>query len=377
MQELMETGIKIFVGLIILASATRRGRRRGRPTYEYQNHFMHRPGGSRGSRDGAPSFVIGGFMVALGFLLLMVMIGPQLLVNMGLAMAFCLAPLAIVGAIVVMALRNAAKQGSGSTSASSRDEPAFGALFGSETTAKPESVPKAETKTAAGTATKTAAPPIEPFVMPRVTNLFRSDREKPPHPPAYYRDRATAYRQRIQNLSRSRRKGPLAATFATILPRLERWEERVTQLVNRLANFESDRIIQRDIQEAPQNIARLGRQIEKEGDPVVREQMQKTLEGYEEQKGQLEALVRLMRRTRLQLDDTLASMGTIYSQVQMLDAMDIDGARATHIADEIEEEVARLNDLLSAFGETNGNGREDFLTEAARRIRLGRNQSAG
>jgi hypothetical protein len=84
-----------------------------------------------------------------------------------------------------------------------------------------------------------------------------------------------------------------------------------------------------------------------------------------------------MRRTRLQLDDTLASMGTIYSQVQMLDAMDIDGVRATQIADEIEDEVARLNDLLAAFGETNNASHEDFLTEAARRIRLGRNQSSG
>ena len=365
-------GVKLLVGLILLAGVTRR-RRRHR-TYIYENHFVHRPGGSRGSRgshDGAPSFVIGGFMIALGFLLLMVMIGPQLLVNMGLAVAFCLAPLAVIGLIVVMALRNSAKQGSSSTSTSSRDEPAIGTWF------KPESAPKAEAATpSAEAATKTASP-AEPFVMPRVTNPFRTEREKPPHPPAYYRDRATAYRQRIQNLIKSRRKGPLADTFAAILPRLERWEERVTQLANRLANFESDKIIQRDIQETPQNITRLGRQIEKEGDSAVREQMQKTLEGYEAQKEQLEALVRLMRRTRLQLDDTLASMGTIYSQVQMLDAMDIDGVHATQIADEIEEEVTRLSDLLSAFGETNENGREDFLSEAARRIRLGRNQSAG
>ena len=39
---------------------------------------------------------------------------------------------------------------------------------------------------------------------------------------------------------------------------------------------------------------------------------------FKEQQAQLEALARLMRRTRFVLDDTLAAMGTIYSQVQVL-----------------------------------------------------------
>ena len=208
-----------------------------------------------------------------------------------------------------------------------------------------------------------------------MTNPFRTEKEKAPHPPAYYRERAAAYRLRIQTLIRNRRKGPLADTIANILPRLERWEERVTQLANRLGNFESDKLIQRDIQEAPQNIARLQRQMQAETDPDVRQQMARTLEGYQEQQVQLDALVRLMRRTRLQLDDSLASMGTIYSQVQMLDAMDLDGARAQHIAEEIEDEVGRLNDLLSAFGDVNDEGKTDDLSSIARRIRLGRGQA--
>jgi hypothetical protein len=56
-------------------------------------------------------------------------------------------------------------------------------------------------------------------------------------------------------------------------------------------------------------------------------------------------------RTRLNLDDTLASMGTIYSQVQLLNAIDIDSGRATRIAEEIDAEVTRLNDVLSALSE--------------------------
>ena len=78
----------------------------------------------------------------------------------------------------------------------------------------------------------------------------------------------------------------------------------------------------------PSNIARMEALWEAEPDPATRKQIERTLAGYKEQRAQLEALTRLMRRTRFVLDDTLASMGTIYSQVQVLDAMDIDSARS-------------------------------------------------
>jgi hypothetical protein len=333
-----ETAGKVVAGLILLAASNREKNERGRN--HRHSRFEREP---RRAVSAAPSAVIGGVMIALGFLLLAVMIGPHLIVNMGLAMTFCMAPLVIVGLIALTAIRK------------SQD-------------------PGRSVMTETMSEAQRAEPRAEPVSRPRAANPFRSEREKPLHPPSYYRERAAAYRLRIQTLIRNRRKGPLADTIANILPRLERWEERVIQLANRLGNFESDKIIQRDIQEAPQNILRLQRMMEKETDPDVRQQMARTLEGYREQQVQLDALVRLMRRTRLQLDDSLASMGTIYSQVQMLDAMDLDGARAAYIADEIEDEVGRLNDLLSAFGEVNESKTED-LSSIARRIRLGRGQT--
>ena len=61
-----------------------------------------------------------------------------------------------------------------------------------------------------------------------------------------------------------------------------------------------------------------------EQDAQVRLQMQETLDGYRTHQAELDALVSLMRRTRLQLEQTLSAMGTIYSQVRMLQAMDIE-----------------------------------------------------
>jgi hypothetical protein len=75
------------------------------------------------------------------------------------------------------------------------------------------------------------------------------------------------------------------------------------------------------------------------------------LAAYEEQQRQLVLLARVMKRTRLNLDDTLAAMGTVYSQLQVLNAIDIDGPTATRIAGEVDREVERLNDLLAAMSD--------------------------
>ena len=56
-----------------------------------------------------------------------------------------------------------------------------------------------------------------------------------------------------------------------------------------------------------------------------------------------------MRRTNLEFDRTLASMGAIYSGLQLLDAKDVDSDRATHLNADIEEQVNLLGDILSAL----------------------------
>ena len=164
--------------------------------------------------------------------------------------------------------------------------------------------------------------------------------------------------------------------MTSIVPMLEGWEARVGQLADRLVNFETDKLIQRDIKEVPSNIERMQALWEAETDPATRKQIERTLAGYKEQQAQLEALALLMRRTRFVLDDTLASMGTIYSQVQVLDAMDIDSARAARIGEEIQEQVDKLNDVLSAFSDVNQLP-VDEVGDEARRIRLEKGSAAG
>lgn len=228
------------------------------------------------------------------------------------------------------------------------------------------------------TAEPRMTPPAQPFAQKRepVREPLRRSAapkpapipERPPRSPAEYRQRAISYRRKIQSLIKMRRPGPIAERMTGVLEKLKSWEERVGQLADRLTLYERDDLIQRDVREVPGHIERLRRQSALEADPDMQRQVQRTLAAYEEQQRQLELLAKVMKRTRLNLDDTLAAMGTVYSQLQVLNAMDIDGSVATRIVADVDREVERLNDLLQAMADVYSQSAETPQPEQARGV---------
>ena len=71
----------------------------------------------------------------------------------------------------------------------------------------------------------------------------------------------------------------------------------------------------------------------------------------------LDALVTLMRRTELDIDETVAAIGAIYSQLQIIGAREIDSSRAKRLSTDVEEQAGRLSDLLAAMDEVYGSSR--------------------
>lgn len=161
--------------------------------------------------------------------------------------------------------------------------------------------------------------------------------------------RAAEYRAHIIDLIEQPQSSAFAGQLVPITAKLDQWEAYLHRLAGRLNDFEANRLLQRDIHDVPAAIARLQADLESESDPGLRAQMAETLAGYRQQQRQLEALAMLMRRTELEIDETLAEIGTIYSQLQLLGAKDLDSSRAGRLSAGIEEQVNRLGDLLSAM----------------------------
>lgn len=161
--------------------------------------------------------------------------------------------------------------------------------------------------------------------------------------------RAKEYRQQIDKLIKQKKGSILASQLSQITTNLNQWLEHLEELVKSLHEFRSDQITQRDIQDVPVMIALLEEQLESEDDPHVRKEILETLARSQDHQRQLDSLVKLMRRTELDIDETLAAIGAIYSQLQLLGAKGIDSQRASRLSTDIDEQVHRLDDLLDAM----------------------------
>ena len=161
--------------------------------------------------------------------------------------------------------------------------------------------------------------------------------------------RANEYRQQIDKLIEQKKGSILTSQLNQITTNLNQWLVHLEELVKSLHDFESDQIIQRDIRDVPVMITLLEEQLENEDDPQVRKEILETLARSQDHQRQLDALVKLMRRTELDIDETLAAIGAIYSQLQLLGAKGIDSQRASRLSEDIDEQVHRLDDLLEAM----------------------------
>jgi uncharacterized protein YoxC len=65
-----------------------------------------------------------------------------------------------------------------------------------------------------------------------------------------------------------------------------------------------------------------------------------------------------MKQAELQLEQSVTALATVYSQVQLVDARDVDSGRSERLQADIQEQVDQLNDLISAINEV-----YDYQTE--------------
>ena len=76
-----------------------------------------------------------------------------------------------------------------------------------------------------------------------------------------------------------------------------------------------------------------------------------------------------MDRADLQLDHSLASLGTVYSQMLLIGSKDVDSDRAERLRDDIRDQVLALHDITETLNEVYDGGDGDTLAAAAAAIR--------
>ncbi|MCA9960626.1 MAG: hypothetical protein KC413_07705 [Anaerolineales bacterium] len=163
---------------------------------------------------------------------------------------------------------------------------------------------------------------------------------------------ALDYRSRIEEAMRSRDDSLIKDELTQTGVQIDEWIEHIYDLARRIDRYRPEaRALAKDRQNADARIAQLEQELILEDDAAVKKQIEITLEGLRRQVDTLERLDNTIQRAELQLENTLTSLRTIYSQSMLVDAKDIDNSRARRLRHEITEEVKELNDVLVAMDE--------------------------
>ena len=163
-------------------------------------------------------------------------------------------------------------------------------------------------------------------------------------------DKALAYQAQIDSLIKATSEANARAHLQDLAVQVSEWVEAIEDLVKRIDTIQQNSLIRQDFESVPKAIANLEARLATETDPDIRTQLERTLTNRQNQWASLERLQHMMKRAEIQIESTLSSLGTIYSQL-------LTGQSTDHVADysrlstEVDEEVHALQDRLEALEE--------------------------
>jgi len=161
--------------------------------------------------------------------------------------------------------------------------------------------------------------------------------------------KALEYRTQMEMLVQRTRDGALQAHLKATVNDVGDWLGGMFGLARKLDQYDNNSMLKNDLKSVPGEIAALEERLKTETDAQVRAQLKQSTANKRTHLRQLEKLDNTMERAALQLDDTLSAMGTIYAQMQLIGAKDIDSGRAQRLREDIVDEVNSLHDIVEAM----------------------------
>ena len=164
-------------------------------------------------------------------------------------------------------------------------------------------------------------------------------------------DKALEYWSLIDDAVENTADGPLRDRMANTTREVTHWLQAVFNLAERVDKFRQNTVIARDLKAVPKAIAEDKKRLKEENSPEVKEQLAKTIADRERQLRTLENLEDNMEKASYQIDSTISSLGTIYSQLLLVGSKDESGSKIARLQGEISEQVHQLEDLTEAMDE--------------------------
>jgi hypothetical protein len=129
------------------------------------------------------------------------------------------------------------------------------------------------------------------------------------------------------------------------------WLQAVHNLAEHVDKLRLNKVIQQDLEKIPAALKRYNTELQRAKDPEVKRQLERTIADQKRQLHTLETLANNIEKATYQLDSTISSLGTIYSQLLLVGTKDESGTKITRLQEEISEQVYQLEDITEAMDE--------------------------
>jgi len=163
--------------------------------------------------------------------------------------------------------------------------------------------------------------------------------------------KAEDYHQQIKATVKTQKDGILKERMQRTTGEIYDWIGNMVRLARRLDSYRVDPIIKGDRDELVKSIPALEARLRQESDPRVRQQIETTLADQSRLQENIAELDNPMQPADLQLDSSLAALGTVYSQLLLVGSKEVDSDRAERLSADISNEVASLQDVVDSINE--------------------------
>ncbi len=164
-------------------------------------------------------------------------------------------------------------------------------------------------------------------------------------------EKALEYRDRIDAVIEQNREGIMRDHLRDVSQGITTWLANVFRLARRLDAYLADDMIRQDRQSLPSAIDNLKRRLAMEDDDAVKRQISQTIAQKQIQLDNLRKLQNVMERAQYQLESTITAIGTVYSQVMILDSRGVASGRAQRLQQEVADRVRVLRDVVTTRDE--------------------------
>lgn len=163
--------------------------------------------------------------------------------------------------------------------------------------------------------------------------------------------RSEEYHEQIKLIVKQQGDGLLKDRLKRSTDQIYDWIGNMVRLARRVDAFRNDPIIENDREDLSESIPNLQSRLKLESDPRVRSQLEATLADKYRLQQNIVELDNRMQRADLQLESSLTSLGTVYSQLLLVGSKDVDSGRAERLQADIADEVNGLQDLVESINE--------------------------